>query len=435
MKKLKLLVLSTVCIGFAHAQTADSTAKRNKFLDSLMIKTPYFGIKFGGFLRHDAAFDSRQVIGARESSVLLWPKDVVRDVDGKDINAAPNFQMLAIISRLSGTITGPDVMKAKTSGIFEAEFFGNTEASINEFRLRHAWIKLDWKKTQLGLGQYWNPMTVMDCYAGVVNFNTGAPFMPFNRNPQIRLTQKLGTKFNMIVAAVSQRDFSSNTEAYRNSALPAGHLQFQFKTAKFVAGIAGHVENLRPKTSGTIAPGVVKVSNERVTSLSSIAYAKIITKPVMIRAEAFVGQNASTFVMLGGFVGYTLPGGLETYQTMNTKSAWIDIVSNNKKIAPGIFFGYTQNDGTGSSVDEATVATYGLSSALGAVAAGAGKRTIAYMYRVSPRVEFLFNNFKFGFEIECTTAQWGDAENDGTVRNNKVMATNYRALFATTYTF
>lgn len=389
------------------------------------------GIKFGGFLRHDAIWDSRQVVGAREASVLLWPRDVVKDAAGTDINEASHFQMLAIISRLSGAITGPDVLGAKTSGILEAEFFGNTEASINEFRLRHAWIRLDWANTQLGLGQYWNPLTVIECYPGVVNFSTGAPFMPFNRNPQIRLTQKI-KNFNVVLAAVSQRDFSSSTEPYRNSGLPAGHLQVQYKTEAFVAGVASHLEQLRPKLSGGTP---LQASNERVTSLSLEAYAKLTTKPVIVKAQVFSGQNAGSFVMLGGFVGYTLPGKVETYQTMNTQSAWVDFTSTNKKIAPGLFFGYTENKGANDPVAGAVAATYGLPAALSGIGAGTGRRTINNIYRVSPRVEFLFNKLRFGLEYELTAAEWGDAEQDGTASQNLTRVKNHRAILATIFSF
>lgn len=115
--------------------------------------------------------------------------------------------MLAVQSRLTGKITGPDFLGAKTSGMMEGEFFGTTDGDINGFRLRHAMMKASWSKADLLLGQYWHPMFVTDCYPGVYNFNTGVPFQPFNRSPQIRLTLKPTAKFNIMVAIMEERDF------------------------------------------------------------------------------------------------------------------------------------------------------------------------------------------------------------------------------------
>ena len=85
-------------------------------------------------------------------------------------------------ARLTGKITGPDVVKAKTSALLEADFFGNENlnfADVNGFRLRHAIIKLNWQTTELMVGQYWHPLFVPECFPDVVSFNTGAPFSAF----------------------------------------------------------------------------------------------------------------------------------------------------------------------------------------------------------------------------------------------------------------
>ena len=64
-----------------------------------------------------------------------------------DINAKSGFNILSIQSRLTGKITGPDAFGAKTSGQLEGEFFGTADSDVNGFRLRHAFVKLDWENT------------------------------------------------------------------------------------------------------------------------------------------------------------------------------------------------------------------------------------------------------------------------------------------------
>jgi hypothetical protein len=89
-----------------------------------------FGIKFSGFVKTDIYWDSRQTISVREGQFLLYPANEKLDADGNDINAKANFNMLSIQTRLRGTITGPDALGAKTSGVIEGAFFGQTSGSV-----------------------------------------------------------------------------------------------------------------------------------------------------------------------------------------------------------------------------------------------------------------------------------------------------------------
>jgi len=123
-------------------------------------KTPLFGIIFSGYVKTDIFFDTRQTNGLRDGHFLLFPEPVKADADGKDINAKSAYNILSIQTRLAGSIWGPDALGAKTSGYFEAEFFGNVNPNINTLRLRHAWIKLAWPRTELLVGQWWHPMFV-----------------------------------------------------------------------------------------------------------------------------------------------------------------------------------------------------------------------------------------------------------------------------------
>jgi len=392
---------------------------------------PTWGIKFYGFVRNDIMYDTRQIISAREGDLSLYGKDKSLDANNKDINAAPTFHMLAITSRLGGTITGPDAFGAKTSAILEAEFFGNFDGGINEFRLRHAWAKLDWAKTQLAFGQYWHPMFVPECYPGVIDFNTGMPFQPFNRSPQVRLTQKLdkGNKMSLILAILSQRDFASvapsgynTTDPARNSAVPNLHAQFQYKGSTVVAGAGIDFKSLRPRLNSG-KPNIV--SKERVNSTSFIGYVKVMTKPVVMKAEAVIGENLTDHVMVGGYIGYTpTADSVESYDATKTKSFWFDIAGTGKKIVPGLFIGYTSNDGAKAGGKTA----YGRSI-------GVSGRGIKDVFRVSPRVEFMSGKFKFGFEIEYTAAQYGSLGTDSKVTGATDKVNNTRVLLATTFSF
>jgi hypothetical protein len=414
---LILIIHTTTFAQVAPAKPADNA--------------PNWGIKLYGFVRNDIMYDTRQLISAREGELSLYPKDKSLDANGKDINAAPTFHMLAVTSRLGGTILGPDAFGAKTSGILEAEFFGNFDGGINEFRLRHAWAKLDWPKTQLAFGQYWHPLFVPECFPGVIDFNTGMPFQPFNRSPQVRLTQKLdkANKMSLILAIISQRDFASvapsgyaATDPARNSAFPNVHAQLQYKDAAIVAGVGVDFKSLRPRlNSGT--PNVV--SKEKVNSTSLIGYLKVTTKPVVFKIEGVLGQNLTDHLMVGGYLGYVASAGAkETYAPTKTNSVWLDIAGTNKKTIPGLFIGYTSNDGAKAGAN----AAYGRNI-------GFNGRGIKNIFRVSPRMEFVSGKFKFGTEIEYTAAQYGALGTDSKVTGNTDKINNTRLLLTTTFSF
>ncbi|SHF98491.1 DcaP family trimeric outer membrane transporter [Chryseobacterium vrystaatense] len=398
------------------------------------VKEDRVKVNFYGFIRNDIFYDTRQNIGAGENIVPLYPRDRLLDVNGKDVNNASKFHMLSVISRVGINVKGPDVLHAKTAGILEAEFFGSTEAGINELRLRHAYITLDWEKTQLGIGQYWHPLVILDCLPNVVNYSTGSPIFALNRNPQIRLTQKITDRLKVIAAINSQRDFTPNTSPYRDSGMPSSHLQFQYKSPKFVAGIAGQYEVLRPQLSSGTSP---VVNNNRLKSFSTLAYARIITKPLMISASAMMAQNAASFVMLGGFVGYSVPGEADLFRTMNTRSAWIDFQQlTNKKVTFGFFAGIVKNQGTNDPIDGRAAASYGVTSSWGAVSATQGGRSVDHLWRMVPRVDWsLSNAIKLRFEIEKTVAVWGDAQNTGRGIGNEFTAKNNRFHLATFFMF
>ena len=91
------------------------------------------------------------------------------------------------------------------------------------------------------VGQFWHAMFITDCFPDVVSFNTGAPFQPFARAPQIRLTRAFGS-WSIIATALSQRDFASNgpegaSSVYlRNAAVPEFNLKAQYAAKNEKAG-------------------------------------------------------------------------------------------------------------------------------------------------------------------------------------------------------
>jgi hypothetical protein len=382
-----------------------------------------FGIKFSGFVKTDIFWDSRQTVAAREGHFLLYPANEKLDVEGNDINAKSNFNMLSIQTRLRGTITAPDALGAKTSGVIEGAFFGHTNGDINGFRLRHAFVKLSWTKTELLVGQFWHPAFVTYCFPGTVSFNTGAPFVPFTRNPQVRVTQKLG-KFNLMFTALTQLDFLStgpegeSRQYLRNSAVPALNFRFEYRNInaadnrEFLIGASVNYKMLTPRLVTDSGYKTTKT----VGSISETFYVKLALPKLTFKLQGIYAQDPYNWVMIGGYAVEGIEDPLKDYRNyapITTASAWLDVHTNGKQWQVGLLAGYSQNMGAGKDISGPVYQR------------GAN---IAYLYRISPRFIYNAGRFRIAPEIEYTVAAYGKTiAADGLVKDTKEIG-NLRLL-------
>lgn len=404
MKKFVLVYLILVFTSFAQT-TTESVPE----------------VKLSGFIKTDFFFDSRQVATFREGHFLLYPLNESLDANDEDINAHSSFNALSIQSRVTAKFTGPEVLGAKSGGMLEGEFFGTADADVNGFRLRHAFVTLNWEKSGLLFGQTWHPMFVAEVFPQVVSFNTGSPFQPFARNPQIRFTQSFDN-LKLIAVLLTQRDFTSNGPAgfssnyLRNTVVPSAHLQLQYKSESVVTGAGFDYKTLTPRIETTKK----LKADETVSSFAGLAYLKYSASEFNFAVEGVYGQNLTDVLMLGGYAisSVDTSTGYEEYTTLNAFSVWSDL-SYGKDIQTGLFFGYTKNLGA----DEKIVGSYYTRIS-----------NIDAIFRVAPRVVFNLSKVRFAFECDFTSAAYGKADEFGKVQDAKCIL-NVRGLTAVYYFF
>ncbi len=391
---------------------------------SLCAQEKKYGISFSGFVKNDFIYDTRQNVAIREGHFMLWPKPEMLDINGEDINAKPNLNFLALQSRLTGKITGPDALGAKTSAVIEGAFFGHSDTDVNGFRLRHAYGKMVWENAELLFGQTWNPMFITGCFPDVISFNTGAPFQPFARNPQLRFTYKQGD-LNIIATAFTQRDFTSagGSSLLRNSAKPEFNLTLSYHSvsengSEILAGVSAGYKTLVPR----IATNKNLVANEEVSSTLQEAFFKIKIPALTFKFEAVYGQNTYDLVGISSFALVSADPFTDhrEYTPLSSMSVWSEIHSNGKKIQFGLFGGYSKSLGAKIEIDNSV--EYG------------SRSKIDYIYRVSPRVIFNTGKIRFAAEVEYTTAAYGTYNIEGAVENS-VPVSNTRFLIAAYYFF
>ena len=397
---------------------------------------PRFGITFSGFVKNDFFIDSRQTICAREGHFLLWPAPQNLDANGNDINSKSTFNFLSIQSRLSGKISGPDAFGAKTSGLMEGDFFAQANDNINLFRMRHAYVKLNWAHFEILSGYTWNPLFVTDCFPGTVSFNTGAPLQSFARNPQIRFTYTAGN-LKILAAALSQIDYTSrgvdgpNCKYLRNSTTPDMHLQLHYGMENpegnraFLIGGGVAYKTIVPRLENEMAPDEIYQVKERVHGISAIAFSKINTRALTLKLQARYGENISDVLAISGFGVKEIVdplSGEQSYTPLTSMAYWGELHTNGNPQV-GVFGGVLYNSGTKEAMSDPSNEVYGLA------------QDIHMMYRISPRIIYNSGKVRLALEIEYTQAAYGEAYDEFFIPGNTVSVGNLRGLLAVYYFF
>ncbi len=375
------------------------------FLSYGQSETKKVSVKFSGFVKTDFMYDSRQTTNAREGHFMILPAP--EKMDGtKDLNDQSNVNFLSIQSRLRAKISGPDFFGMKTSGMIEGAFFGNSNATTGEFRLRHAFVKLSNDKIDLIVGQYWHPMFVTAVFPGTYSFNTGVPFQPFSRNPQLRIETKGNVKF--IGVMFTERDFKTRGASVSQSGIPQFHAQLQFGDASKTLG--GFGINLK-----TVRPGL---GMDNFSSLAYIGYYRTKFGNMTWKAEATYGDNMSDLLQIGGFG----TDASNDYISTNTLSMWTEFSGDfSETMEWGVFGGYTENGGFG---EKATHVAGFLSS------------SVVDAWRVAPRIGWKSGKLKIGVETEYTSAQYGGLDANGKMDAGTTDAVgNLRLITTAIYNF
>ena len=387
--QISLVLITLLVMAFGYSQSSDAVKK--------------FGINWSGFVKTDFMYDTRQVVNAREGHFNILPLSE-NIVGGKDLNDQSNFNILSIQTRLKAAITGPDFFGMKTSGAIEAAFFGNSDASVGELRLRHSFVQLSNDKIEILMGQYWHPMFVTAVFPGTYSFNTGVPFQPFSRNPQLRVTTKGKVKF--IGVLFTERDFQTRGASVSKSGIPQFHAQLQFgKANETLGGLGFNVKSSQPN-----------LGDDNLTSTAFIGYFRTKLGNYTWKAEATYGQNMTDVLQIGGF-GTASNGDFVNNKTL---SMWTELSGDlSETMEWGLFGGYTENGGFGEAI------TY-VNGFLG---------TVENAYRIAPRIGWKSGALTIGVEGEYTNAQYGSIDGSGDITSNTDAVNNFRLLTTAIYKF
>ena len=351
-----------------------------------------FRFDFHGFVNPHYYADSRSVVGGREDMMLFYPKPIVRDSLGHDINDGWQANMLAITARLGLTVKGPEILGANTLAYVEGDFTGSTNATINNLRLRHAYFRMNWDKHELTAGQYWYAMVVHEIMPMTNPLNMGAPFHCYARQPQIRYSYVPTGNWELLAVAQWQLDNmsqgllngipASSTLFARHSLLPELNAQLRYRNGNLFMGAAANIKTIQPvvNTAG------VASSQQLHRSLSYSIYGSYRFDGITVKAQTLLNNSLYEGCSLGGY--QMLADG--SFRDWHFNTVWLDIERNRGHWRPGLFMGYAKNLDFGN-------ADYTYCFGRG--------HDLAYLWRVQPRLTYTTQKgLSFVGEAEYTYA-------------------------------
>lgn len=377
-----------------------------------------------GFIRNYFTYDSRSCVQSNEGLFNMLPNDVKPGATpGEDLNAIPSVRFLSMTTRFGLNVSGPEIWGAKSTAKIESDFCGASSGTAFNLRIRQAYAKLAWEKSDLLVGQAWHPMAG-DLMPEVFSLATGAPFNPFNRSPQVRYNYSPIKSLTFTASALYQYQYGSvgldgktaNTYS-RNALVPELFVGMTAKGKHLTGGFGVNASTITPRV--TIDSLKTRV-DEHVTSVSAMVFGSLKVEDLTVRAKATYGQNTSHMQQPTGFgIVETFDNGVNNYESMQLGSAWLTMMYG-KKLRYGFFAGWMKNFGSAGKDFTSLVVrnNTGMDQAL----------------RFSPIVTYKVQNMTIGLEYEHTAAAYGNYRSNGTVTDTHWVA-NHRACMMLKYDF
>lgn len=412
-------------------------------------------LEFYGFVRFDAFLDSYKGLNAANEQFFIVPQFAGVDANGKHINQTPTYNFSAMATRVGIRINGPEILKARTTANIETDFAGDLGSNPAMLRVRQANAVFSWSKSSLLVGQTWHPFWSGKVFPIVGGLNTGAPFQPFNRSPQIRMDYKPTPQLILSGALVSEFQYKSfgfsridsmypsamicsdKSETFnRNAAIPEMIVNAEINKAGFTIGAGTSLKYIQPTLyTVEMVPGKDRkkfVTTELLQSLSFVGYMQYVKNKFTIKTKGVLGQNMTHLNIPGGYGVKSVDPttGAMTYTPYNSFTSFINAVYGSK-YQVGIFGGYMQNLGT-----KEALYNFGSEAAPEAVTPGLVPK-IASIYRVAPSFAVNISKLRLVLEYEMTNATYGTGNIniiDG-LYSNSVDVTNHRALLMMMYSF
>ena len=469
MRKILSILCALVLAVTVSAQEASSKEAKKQAIKS-HLKQHY---KVYGFVRNYFAYDSRESISGTGDLYNYMPRDekwnqteaqaAISGVPREDLNAASTFRFLSLTTRIGLNITGYKWRSTEFGGKIEADFYAGLNgvgsqthklSGTAQLRLRQAYLTLAWDSLKMGkdyarvdllMGQAWHPMA--SDLSDAIALNSGAPFGPFSRTPQVKMDARLGHFVTLTAAGLWQMQYSStgpdgqSAEYMAYGKTPETYLGLSVHDKGFLMRAGADLLSIKPRHLGSVN-GVDVLVKDRITTVSPFLYMQYKKGEFSVKAKTIFAEAGEHMNLNGGYgVKKVNADGSWEYTPTRTSSTWISLVYGGKvgaqedkhpqKLQGILFAGYAENFGTkdplATNPDGSLVGFY-----------DPRVKNMKRMWRLSPTLLYTVGKFQLGCEYEITSVHYGDGKinpANGLSENGLHWVTNHRVQLMTKYNF
>lgn len=383
-------------------------------------------LKWYGFVRTYFAFDTRESSAGTEDLYFYMPKDRSM-VDGVDMNLVPSFRYAALTSRLGLDLVGVEALGYKLGGKIEADFYAGVSGVTGtaQFRLRQAYATIAKNDRFWKIGQAWHPMAAD--LPDIFSLESGAPFGPFSRTPQVNFEWKIAGPWSLTAAAIWQMQYTStgpkitkqddgnykyvataSADYIKYSCTPEFYLGFNCKGETGLFRVGFDLLSIKPRNYDyDINTGkALKKVSDRLTTWNVFVYGQQRFGEWDAKLKVTFANDGSHFNLVGGYgVSGINESGSWNYLPTRTLAGWMTFCRKQKGCnwVPQILLGYSRIFGTADDLIDASL--IGGTAFWGKNNAGSANR----LFRVQPEILYNLGKLQFGLEYMLTGVQYGKA--------------------------
>lgn len=384
--------------------------------------------KLYGFIRNYAVVDTREVSAGTEDLYFYMPKDTDFR-GGDDLNVGLNWRFVSLTTRLGLDVSGYKWNAMGISGKVEADFY-NLSGSVPILRLRQAFMKLSWDESPvtLTLGQTWHPMAADMPHMN--NLETGAPFNPFNRSPQVTADVSLGSGFSFTASMLYLNHYlptgpdNKKSKDYYKYGFPEVYAGFGYKGEHFAAKAGVDIVNMRPIRLDDVAK-----AKGLLTTFSPFVFAQYTSGKFQLRAKSILAQGGEHLNLLSGYgvSAYDAATHTYSYTPMQDWASFLSFQYGKKFQVMGMLGHFFQIGTTADLLDREKMLWINTSAAT----------NIQQAFRATPTVAWNLGKFTVSLEYNLTAAQFGRGNRNarGIFTDEPEWIMNHRFICMTKFNF
>ena len=269
----------------------------------------------------------------------------------------------------------------------------------------------------------------------IFSLESGAPFGPFSRTPQVQFDVKLSDAVSFTTAALWQMQFTStgpegaSANYIKYGCTPELYAGFSFKSGKNLLRVGGDVLSIKPRQVSSKG-----FAWDRLTTWTAFMYGATSLGGLDLKAKLTYANDGGHFNMIGGYGVTAIDPETQSWDFAATRNASGWMTLSYKKLGrwvPSMLLGYVRMFGTPVDVlqDKDDSGTYKY------IWVKNSANVLDQMFRVQPEVIYNLGKLALGLEYMATGVEYGKPNARMLASTDLHWVINHRVQMMVKYTF